>query len=56
MHGLLISLTQKLNIRLRKPIKEIEFYQISPETGLHNFINLDDIENITPIVKDYIEK
>ena len=56
MAGLLMSLTQKLRIKLRKSPKEIDFYQVSAETGLRNFLTIEDIESITPVVKDYIEK
>lgn len=56
MHGLFASLMSKLNIRIKKPLKEIDFYSVNPSTGERNFITIDDIENIVPIVKDYNEK
>ena len=56
MHGLLISLLSKLNIRLRRTVREIDFYSVSPETGQRNFLTIEDIESIVPIVKDYSEK
>jgi hypothetical protein len=56
MTGLLLSLTQKLNIRLRKPVKDIDFFSVDPSTGIKNFLQLDDIETIVPNVKDYIDR
>ena len=55
MSGLLQSLCQKINLRLKKSIKEIDFYSVNPATGEKNFLTIDDIENIIPIVKDYID-
>lgn len=52
---MLISLLQKLRLRLRKSPREIDFFQVNPETGQRNFLTIDDIEQITPLVKDYID-
>lgn len=56
MHGLFLSLIQRLNIRIRRSVRELDFHSINPGTGERNFLTINDIENITPIVKDYIEK
>ena len=56
MHGLFASLISKLNIRIRKPLKEIDFYSVNPATGERNFLTFEDIEGIIPIVKDYNDK
>ena len=37
-------------------MRDIDFYSVSPETGQRNFLSMDDIENITPIIKDYIDQ
>jgi hypothetical protein len=54
--SLFISLTRKLNLRLRKPFREIDFYSVNPDTGARNFLAIDDIEHIAPSVKDYTDK
>lgn len=56
MHGLFQTLCNRLNLRVRKPLKEIDFNQVNPSTGKREFISIHDIENIAPIVKDYIDK
>ena len=56
MSGLLVSVLAKLNIRLRRSAKDIDFYAVNSETGQRSFLTIEDIENISPIVKDYIEK
>jgi len=54
LNALLISICDKLNIRLTKTVKEINFYQnINQGEGGEAFITINDIENIIPIVKDY---
>ena len=55
MSGLLVSLCAKINLRIRKSIRDIDFYSVDPRTGQRNFLTIDDIETITPIVKDYID-
>ncbi len=55
MSGLLVSLCSKINLRLRKSVRDIDFYSVDPRTGQRNFLTIDDIESITPIVKDYID-
>jgi hypothetical protein len=54
--SLFISLTRKLNLRLRKPFREIDFYSVNPDTGTRNFLTIDDLEHIAPSVKDYTDK
>ena len=55
MSSLLISLCQKLNLRLRRPYRDIDFFSVNPATGERNFLTIEDIEGITPVVKDYTE-
>jgi hypothetical protein len=55
MSGLFVNLCHKMQIRLRKSARDIDFFQTSAETGERNFLTLDDIESIRPILKDYIE-
>lgn len=55
MSGLLVSLCSKLNIKLRKSVKEIDFFSVNPNTGERDWLHMEDIESIAPIVKDYTE-
>jgi len=43
----------KLNITLRKDLRELNFQQRDPETGKGAFLAADDIDRILPNVKDY---
>ena len=36
-------------------MRDIDFFSVDPRTGERNFLTIDDIESITPIVKDYTD-
>lgn len=55
MSSLLLSLCQKLNLKLRRSVRDIDFFSVNPATGERNFLTIEDIENIIPVVKDYTE-
>ena len=56
MSGLLVSIAQKINLRLRRSVRDIDFYSVDARTGERNFLTIEDIESITPIVKDYTDE
>jgi hypothetical protein len=47
-----MSICEKMNIKLLKEIKDIDFYSLNDE-GQNNFLELSDIEFISPVVKDF---
>lgn len=53
-----MSICDKLNIKLTKSVKDINFYASLSEnsSGSDAFLTINDIESITPIVKDYQEQ
>jgi hypothetical protein len=55
MSGLLVSLCSKLNIKLKRSAKDIDFYSVNPSTGERDWLRMEDIDYISPIVKDYTE-
>ena len=55
MSGLLVSLCTKLNLKLRRSPRDIDFFSINPSTGERDWLRLEDIECISPIVNDYTE-
>lgn len=55
MSGLLVSLCKKLNIKLRRSARDIDFFSVNPATGERDWLRIEDIEFISPIVKDFTE-
>ena len=50
LNGLLCNILAKLNLRLKKPVDEVDF---ASESG--RFLEVEDIEFFGPTVKDYSE-
>ena len=55
MSCLLVSLCSKLNLKLRRSPRDIDFFSVNPTTGERDWIRMEDIEYISPIVKDFTE-
>lgn len=55
MSGLLVSLSKKLNLKLKKSPRDIDFHSVNPATGQRDWLRMEDIDYISPIVKDYTE-
>lgn len=53
LNSLLLSICDKLNIKLTRTVRDINFYQNVNEGTGEAFLTINDIESITPIVKDY---
>ena len=59
LNALLLSICSKLNIKLAKSVKDINFYaHLQPESAgsMESFLTINDIESIAPIVKDYLDQ
>lgn len=53
LNSLFASILEKLNITLKCKMSDINFKDTDAKTGKSNFLQLDDIEKMTPKIKDY---